>query len=373
MEQIDRTKVSKRIVGLDLIRVIAIFLVLLSHAIPANTHPNTLSVGGQIINATFVSIGHLGVPIFFMLSGYFLIDRDYETTSAINWFYRHKVAPMAICFVLWISIYQLFLWGVLHRSLTLMGWLEDLLFFSRQGGNPNGLGIYIWNAWFMPAILGLYLAVPFISRAVYHFPRRGLWWIYLLVVSQTMVMPTATLLLNAFGKPGFSISQLDLSYFGGISATYFFAGYLIKTSQRQWSKWLLMISGVTLAVAIWLTQYQFQFTDYAKYTGGQLEMPYQFLLLLPCAAAFVQLAARWHQSTHQWLNQGMAYLSGLSFGVFLCHRLISIALDKTGWLTGQSLTKQTLLNMLILLAGGYLIAMIIHKIPWLDRWLLLNH
>lgn len=366
------TQRRPRIIGLDLIRTVAILMVLLSHSVPAGTHPRDLSLAGQWLNALFVGIGHVGVPIFFMLSGYFLIDRDFSNAEAVKRFYKDRVLPMAICFFLWITIYQLFLWAVNQRSLSFFGWLEDIFFFSRQGGNPNGLGVYIWNFWFMPAILGLYLAVPLISRAVQYFPRRGLWLLYGLVISQTMLFPTATLFLNAMGKAGLTTSQLDLTYFGGISGTYFFAGYLLKTSRRRLSTQLLISLAICLLGAIWVTQYAFQYTQYAQYSGGQLQMPYEYFLLLPCAWVLMRLAAMWRQAGDR-LGHWLTYISGLSFGVFLCHRMISLTADKLHLFNNWTISTQTVINLFMLTIIGYVIAAIIHQIPWLDRWLLLNH
>ncbi|ANK61742.1 acyltransferase [Loigolactobacillus backii] len=369
---ITEAKILKRNPGLDAVRTLAILLAVFSHAVPAHISFQRFSPTGQIINSMLVALGHIGVPIFFILSGYLLLDRTYSDKQAIQRFYRQKVLPMAIAFTAWVLIYDVFLKLLLKRPTGILQVLEDLTFIFRQNGNPNNLGNFMWNAWFMPAILGLYLAIPFISRAIHQFPRRGLWAIYLLVISQTMLIPTINLFLNAAGKVGFSASQLDLSYFGARSATYFFAGYLIRTGAFQkWRTSLLGLFTVITTGLIMYTQYAFQFTDYTRFNGGQLNMPYEYILLLPCAAAIVAWGSRW-KIAPIWLRRCFYTTAQLSLGVFLIHRMVQLVIEKLGWFAGMTLTQQTFALWGCLIVISYLLTYLLSKLSFVDRWLLLG-
>lgn len=73
----------KRIVSLDILRTIAILDVLLVHCTesvyPMN-NPTLLSYSilSQFLAISLFTLGRLGVPIFFFISGYLLLDKDYK-------------------------------------------------------------------------------------------------------------------------------------------------------------------------------------------------------------------------------------------------------------------------------------------------------
>ncbi|MFD0898450.1 acyltransferase [Loigolactobacillus binensis] len=364
-----QNKLKQRQTGFDILRVFAIGCVVFSHALPQKINFQQLSPVDQWLNAAVIAIGHLGVPIFFMLSGYFLLKRDYSDATKIRQFYRTHFWPLLITLELWVLAYTLFLKLWLHRPTDLFQVFLDMTFISRTG--RIGVGNYFFNYWFIPAILGLYLAVPFVARAVQHFPRRYLLAIYALVVSQTMLVPTITLFFNAQGLPGISVSQLDLSYFGGLSATYFFAGYLLRTQRHQPPLWLVGLGTLILTALIVTTQYYFQFTQYKQYTGGQLNMPYGYLLLLPCAWGLMNLAQHWqlHNSAGRFIFYRLAQLS---FGVFLIHRGFSLVFIKLNWFTTLSVTRQTFVVWFVLFVLSYLVVGVLSLIPVLKRWLFLG-
>ncbi|KRK39232.1 acyltransferase [Loigolactobacillus bifermentans] len=364
-----KDKLIGRQSGLDLLRFFAIGCVVVSHALPEKVKFLKLSISEQWFNAAMIAIGHFGVPIFFIISGYFLLDRNYDSSTAIKTFYLRRFIPMLLTFETWVLGYSVFLKFWLHRRLDPLQIFLDMTFISQQG--RVGIGNYFWNYWFIPAILGLYLAVPFVARAVKQFPRKVLWGIYLLVVSQTMLIPTVNLFFNAQGKTGFSVSQLDLSYFGALSATYFFAGYLLKTAQHKLPVWLVLPGTLVLSGIIVATQYFFQFTDYTHFNGGQLNMPYEYILLLPCGLGLVYLATK--ISLHfYWLRFIVYRLAQLSMGVFLVHRFFSLILIRIHFLQHETATIQTVETWCVLMVLSYLVVYVISKLPGINRWLLLG-
>ena len=89
-----------RIKWIDLTRVIAIFCVVLCHTVGKvyplwHGHFDDRGIVSHIIAVAFFSAGRLGVPLFLFVSGYLLLDRDYDMEHCKK-FWRIN------CFHLWI-------------------------------------------------------------------------------------------------------------------------------------------------------------------------------------------------------------------------------------------------------------------------------
>src|SRR5512140_4003907 len=86
----------------DLLRVLAIYLVVIIH-----TSGQLTNVWGKIPEAQWIigdiygGVARIGVPLFFMLSGYLLLPRS----ESLGAFYRKRVLKIIIPFVAWSIIY----------------------------------------------------------------------------------------------------------------------------------------------------------------------------------------------------------------------------------------------------------------------------
>src|ERR1700722_2606600 len=86
---------SDRIPALDGLRAIAVLIVIVSHTVDMQSHP------------ALVHLGHVGVLLFFALSGYLITDRllaEYRSTGAVslrNFYLRRafRILPPAVTFL----------------------------------------------------------------------------------------------------------------------------------------------------------------------------------------------------------------------------------------------------------------------------------
>ena len=82
---------KKRIVFIDYLRLAAILMVIMCHVIDVNCRLWLGYVDMSLFRQLFVYIvlifGRLGVPIFLMITGYLLLDRDYSKIQLI-YFYK---------------------------------------------------------------------------------------------------------------------------------------------------------------------------------------------------------------------------------------------------------------------------------------------
>src|SRR5512142_395126 len=86
----------------DLMRVLAIYLVVVIHTSGQLTGAwGKISLAQWLMADIYGGIARVGVPLFFMLSGFLLLPR----TESLRDFYRKRVLKIVIPFVVWSVIY----------------------------------------------------------------------------------------------------------------------------------------------------------------------------------------------------------------------------------------------------------------------------
>ena len=146
---------KQRIVTLDLIRLVAILLVIMQHAWTGLQLDEPSAGAGRFFYHALVV---MGVPLFFMLSGALLLD---ASPQPILDFLRRRFKRLLIPFLLWGTIvYALSV--VMHKY-------PDISTMSAALHNyiPYMLSDKV-NAsyWYIFVLFGLYLLTPFLQRAL---------------------------------------------------------------------------------------------------------------------------------------------------------------------------------------------------------------
>ena len=90
---------KKRNIGIDLIKIIACILVITLHSLS----PVDPVVSNNIFNLSMYYAGTLAIPIFFMSSGYFVLNK-----TSISYVYSFKrIKNILIVVFSWIVLYSL--------------------------------------------------------------------------------------------------------------------------------------------------------------------------------------------------------------------------------------------------------------------------
>ena len=217
----------------DLIRTVAITLVLLYHVV--NEPATQTMTGTQYFvywwsNAAFLSLAVMGVPLFVMLSGALLL-RPEKTHEPIIVFLKKRLSRIAVAFVFWSVIY--FAWNAFinNVALTPYGILEELL---------NG-GAYK-QFWFIYLIIGLYLITPILRVLVAHADRRILRYMAILWFVGVALVPLLHLLT------GLQIS-VDFFVFGGFLGYFILGTYLMGTKISTKTAKIALAAGFLMTLA----------------------------------------------------------------------------------------------------------------------------
>lgn len=97
-------KQNSRIGSLDVLRSFAILCVILTH-VTEYTYPINGALADHTLQSRVLALGlhtagRLGVPIFFFLTGYLLLDRDYTGSKAVE-FWKSHLLPLILTSEVW--------------------------------------------------------------------------------------------------------------------------------------------------------------------------------------------------------------------------------------------------------------------------------
>lgn len=213
---------GSRIEWADFVRAFAILLVVLCHSTEEIfkfnlNYISSISVHSKIFAFTAFTLGRVGVPLFLMLSGYFLLDRSYNAERT-KFFWKNNWLHLLICTEIWFVIYEVFLVVYTNQALELNTILKDLLFIHK---------VNMSHVWYMPMILGMYVLFPFVSNILRQYELKDLTFPLLFFALFSFGYPFINVINNSLDDTALSL-QISLGFSGGAYGIYFISGYISK-------------------------------------------------------------------------------------------------------------------------------------------------
>ncbi len=322
----------KRVVFLDYLRVIAIFMVMLVHACEQYYFG---ADGGFLIasrwDAWWVvaidSACRAAVPLFVIASAYLLFPVKLKDGNTWTWL-KHRILRVGVPFVIWAAVYNWYFDG---------SWLACLFNFPAATGG---------HLWFVPMLLGLYLIMPLLSPWAEKASEREV-RCWLLVWLFTTTFPFLRKLCGAwcgapnFGAVPFLYGECAWNGFGTFHYVSGFIGYLLLglyfrkfVGELSWRKTLsAAVPLLAFGWAIVAGFFYFRIANYgatypvsAPYSAAvDLEMSWEF-----CSLGVVMTVIGYFMIIRKLVADGAFYkrvilpLSGASYGVYLIHILVLV-------------------------------------------------
>ena len=135
---------KKRNIGIDLLKLIACILVITLHSLP----PEDLMVANNVFNLSLYYVGTLAIPVFFMASGYFVLNK-----KSISYAYSFKrIKNILIVVFSWLILYSFAVLIVKHK-LNFLNEIEGSFF---TGVNDS----HFYHFWFFWALIIMLLIAP---------------------------------------------------------------------------------------------------------------------------------------------------------------------------------------------------------------------
>lgn len=229
--------VKNRVFYYDLLRAIAIVGVILCHV--DGIYEFTTASLKLAIPSMLNCIGLLGVPIFLMLSGALLLNRDFT----LSYFFKRRFTRVIYPFIFWMIITILI-------GFVFLNWNSDMA-LKTFFGTPA-------PSWYIWVLIGIYLFLPVINSYIkeYHFKGMELFlgiWLFTIILSTFNLYP---------------FKRLELSYFAGYIG-FVVLGYYLDNKKFSLSDKKMFYLGIATLIIFTFLHMFFRFNHapifYDKY------------------------------------------------------------------------------------------------------------
>lgn len=248
----------------------------------------------------YFTISRVGVPLFFLISGYLLLSRQEELWI----FFKKRASRIAIPFLIWSVIYDV----KNSQAFSTTGITFDgiLMMLGRIFRGPRE-----GHLWFFYSLIGLYLLTP-ILRVFVAKARNSeiLYYITLWFVSMPLlfILEGLTPLKNGF----------EIYYTGGY-AGYFLLGHLLGRMERNQK---ILWTGLGLFIAAFIFTFAVFYFNLPPQDNELVFRSYPSLnIILMSLGAFILIKALGEEISPR-LARLSQEASKASFGIYLIHPLM---------------------------------------------------
>ena len=338
-----------RLQGLDLLRCIAILVVLFLHSLEA-THISPSSLYYQLSE-----YGWIGVDIFFVLSGFLIGHQVFKTNFNLplrvlmqNFWVKRWFRTLPLYFVVLIT--YIFIKPLVGFQFSSEHTWSYFFFLQNYLGPKDFI-----QSWSLCVEEQFYIVFPlliFILKA-----HRFKAWVWLVPIGLSIYLRYWSFdyyEINTLTKLSHYIRFMTHNHLDGICFGVFLAktyGHWIEFSKKNYQ--LLSIVGVvfTLATLWWIGPNPFGLKGVLAY----------FLLSV---GASISLMGFYHLSLPNWLNFPVYWISITSYGLYLWNNLMASVVMKIGK------NLPSFLSITIFFILSFILAFITYKLieePWLNK------
>ena len=349
---------KNKIIGLDIIKSLAIILVVSLHSglwkvdfISSGLIQNTLQYACRLLCE--------GVPVFVMVNGFLLLgEKKWDKQKHI-----HRTIRLLAILLLWIAILIFAGSGIVEEQLTIESFF-NYYFATALGSNYTGV------LWFLQNLIAVYLIFP-VLKIVYDHHRKVFFYLFLLFAVYTVGTQTLSWITSLL-EISMNVDMLRafasfINRFNPTGNGYYVYCFMLGGILNNYKEWLIVhqkrlvllgiLSGVSgVAIAVYLS-YK---TGVLQSTSFNYSSIFMTGIMIGLMGAFLPTKHK-NNIIHRFLES----FGSSTMGIYLLHIIII-------WLTNRYLIMEDtfafrLLRCVIIIILCYLLTLIIKRIPLLRR------
>ena len=345
---------QNRVLYFDVLRILAVFFVMVLHTSGENWHDAGVNTYEWSILNLFNGISRWCVPVFVMISGALFLNHD----ISIKKLYSKYILRLVIAFIVW-SIAYSFIWNIVGQ--------RDIIKFFRAIIKGH------YHMWFIYMIIGLYMVIPFLKKII----EDNILTKYFIILAFifALFVPEIISIIKAFSSEHgdfaeSTVGQVHLKIVLGFTI-YFIVGYCLNNvALSNKAKLIIYILGIVGFVST---------VVFSLIISKKLDKPIAIFysnesvnVFFEAVSIFVLIKNIISKSRfgNKTIN-AIQLLSKYSFGAYLIHALILTILNKFANL--HSLTFNPILSIPLVSTTTFIlsfgISAILNHIPIVKKYL----
>ena len=334
-----------RILYLEVLRIIATIAVLINHIplVAVHLYDDWAGDGGRFVINGIVHVVHFAVPVFVMITGALLLNKEKPISYRKAWNYVWRMivilGTVGVAFA-WMEIY----FGERHFNLVQI---------------PNAILNTLWgkswsHLWYLYMLIGLYIVLPMLKATVNNLTNKQLDILIAILFLFAFINP----MLRHFAEYSIGIIFPMMS----IYATYMLIGYRISS---------IKTFNFQTCIYICLFVFFYIFMAYIEYFKGHLSLTFLAEYNSPLMAIYsILIFCMVQQIKITSINKFWMTFSRDSFGIYVFHMLYVNVVYKVLKINPFEDGIWTFLPIFIGVAGlSWLTTIIFRKIPWVGNYI----
>lgn len=284
------------------LRILAMFLVVILHT----TSPMLMAYGKVpdnywLIADFYNALSRFGVPVFVMITGALLLNREYELGD----FLKRRLWRIIPPFLFWSLVYVAYAWYNEDITFTANAWLNTKIVLHQLKYGAS------YHLWYVYMLIGLYFIIPILSKFIRNAPERLieyflLLWLIVMIINQPYLIRY---------NP-----QIDLHYITGYIGYLVLGYYLANKKLPAWLNvwWFGIMFLLSLFIIIVGSYLSCQY--YKVLTTLFYEPLSPSIVLLSASIFMVFRLSKVKLSTP--FKKILNFAGGYTYGIYLSHALI---------------------------------------------------
>ena len=334
---------GNRILYLDQLRALAIIGVIGIHV--------SQHFQDSLTGASFLFINEFAIPVFLMISGVLLLNKEYN----IHDFLKKRYPRIIIPFLFWGGMYIIF--AILFQDMAFHFSSPEtaMVFIVNMFLGIKGYVIHFWYVWL---ILSVYLFFPIINK-----------WIKNSSFSEIKYFLIIWFITSIFTTFDIFYYNIDLRYFGG-AIGFVILGYYLANDNNK------IIGNIFLWPILFLSSTVVRVVCYDLSIGTNHITMYSTVSVIQAVSFFLMIKNLNYNGlftkASSFMENGMIgsltiSLSRYSYGIYLIHVLFLLSFAiLVDFANGSAILWIPLLIIVILLLS-WIVLVILNRIPILNR------